>query len=78
VSVEGDGIGMGGMVYFLDPELSADALPTEHPTTTDDDCDDPCVEPANDLLKCLNLPGQQVDNVRVRGINVEIDVSECD
>lgn len=78
VSVEGDGIGLGGMVYFLDPDLELEPGTSQDDDGLEGDCDDPCTEPANELLKCLNLPGQQVDNVRVRGISVEIDVSECD
>lgn len=78
VYVEADGIVIGGMSYHLDP-TRAEPLPqpTGAPCPSDDDCDEPCVDAASDLLRCLHLQGHDVDKVRVRRIGIDIEVNGC-
>jgi hypothetical protein len=78
VYVEADGILIGGMSYQLDPTRKHPL-----PQATDDSCDsdpgcaEPCTDLAQDLLRCLHLPGHDVDKVRVRRIGVDIEVGDC-
>jgi hypothetical protein len=74
--VEADGILIGGMSYRLDP-TSAEALPQPHGPGHGSDCDDACGDVAEDLLRCLNLPGHKVDRVKVRRIGVDINIDDC-
>jgi hypothetical protein len=73
--VEADGILIGGMSYSLDPNRAhplpqaADHCPDEYA--------DSCAEPAQDLLRCLNLPGHKARKARVRRIGVDIDIDDC-
>ncbi|MEO6653978.1 MAG: hypothetical protein ABIP17_15125 [Ilumatobacteraceae bacterium] len=77
--VEADGILIGGMTYRLDPART-EAMP--QPGVPRDghgtDCEEPCADLAEDLLRCLRLPGQHVDGVKVRRIGVDIDLKNCD
>lgn len=75
--VEADGILIGGMSYRLDP-TRAEAMPqSEGPGHGRDDCGDRCADTAEDLLRCLHVPGHHVDRVRVRTIGVDIDIDHC-
>ena len=74
--VEADGILIGGMSYRLDP-TRAEALPQPHKPGHGSDCDDECGDVAEDLLRCLNLPGHKVDRVKVRRIGVDINIDDC-
>jgi hypothetical protein len=76
--VEADGILIGGMSYRLDPDR---AHPLPQPKPKDDcperDCDEPCEQPAQELLRCLKLPGYKAGKARVRRIGVDIDIDDC-
>jgi hypothetical protein len=74
--VEADGILIGGMSYRLDP-TRAQPLPQPTGHGKGGACDDPCAEAAEDLLRCLHLPGRHVDRVRVRTIGVDLDIDRC-
>ena len=74
--VEADGILIGGMSYRLDP-TRAHALPQPKGDCADRDCAEPCAEPAQDLLRCLKLPGYRARNARVKRIGVDIDIEDC-
>ncbi|MAT05489.1 MAG: hypothetical protein CL424_10655 [Acidimicrobiaceae bacterium] len=79
VFVEADGILIGGMSYELDPTRAHPLPQPHHPGKGDGgtDCDDPCADTAEDLLRCMQLPGHRVDRVRVRTIGVDIDIDNC-
>ena len=74
--VEADGILIGGMSYRLDPNR-AHALPQPQGDCAERDCSASCAKPAQDLLRCLELPGYKARNARVRRIGVDIDVDDC-
>ncbi len=78
VSIEADGILIGGMSYELDPLRTRPLPQNDDDVGGDDDCEDPCENAAEDLLSCLDLPGQKVDSVRIRRIGVEIELEDCD
>jgi hypothetical protein len=68
-----DGILVGGMSYQLDPKL--DRPPTMHPHRNGTHAGEKAAE---ELLRCLDLPGD-VEDVRIRRITLEIDLREsCD
>ncbi len=67
-----DGIVVGGMTYQIDPRLKRP--PTE---TVDPDGRD-CDGPAKKLLECLNVPAGDVCRVRIKRIDVSIDlIDDC-
>ena len=91
VSVSGNGILLGGMTYQLDPDRTRmmpqdegkdprDGHEHEHGDThEDEDCEDDreaCATKARELLKCLDLPVDGIAEVRIRSIQVDIDL-EC-
>ncbi|MCK9495997.1 MAG: hypothetical protein M0R75_10960 [Dehalococcoidia bacterium] len=78
VTVAADDIGIGGMSYELDPER-AEPLPQDDcPKHSDKShCDDRCHGPAQDLLRCLDLPSVDVGKVRLRSVQVDIEVRDC-
>jgi hypothetical protein len=79
VSVIQDGILVGGMSYELDP-ARAEALPQdgcpEHPGAPAE-CGDRCRRPARDLLRCLELPEAPIGRVRLKSVQVEIEMKDC-
>jgi len=78
VSVTADDIVIGGMSYELDPNR-AEPLPQPecpgHPNSSS--CDDRCQGHAGDLLRCLNLPDAQVGKVRLKSVQVDIEIRDC-
>ncbi|MBA2952589.1 hypothetical protein GON03_21445 [Nocardioides sp. MAH-18] len=74
VSVHGDGILLGGMSYRLDPDRN-EPLPQED-AHADCGCGggDRCRHAARELLRCLDLPGGKVTDVRVRRIGLDVEL----
>ena len=63
-----DGVVVGGMSYVVDPKL------TEPPAARSGKC----IEVADALLECLNLPRQRACSVRLKKVIVQIDIrDEC-
>jgi hypothetical protein len=79
VMVTADDILMGGMVYTLDPTrskpLPQDGCPKQPGKGSDGD--DPCRDQASELLKCLALPEAKVKRVRIKSVQVHVDLNDC-
>lgn len=74
ISTYADDILIGGMSYAIDPDLKK--LPPQRPTGKDG-CP-PCIEQAEKLLECLDMPKERVKSVRVRKITVDIEIVDDD
>lgn len=73
VRVIANGIPIGGMSYLIDPKLKSP------PVEVGGRHDKHCEEEAEDLLKCLRVPAQDVRSVRIKRITLDIDLkSDCD
>ncbi len=76
VAVHADGILIGGMTYRLDPDR-AEPMPQDHADDCGHDGKRDCIGPAERLLRCLDLPDDNVGKVRVRRIGIDIDMNDC-
>jgi hypothetical protein len=73
VAVYANGILIGGMTYRLDPDRDAPM-----PQDGGDDCHtDDCAGPARRLLRCLDLPDDKVNRVRLRRVGIDIEMGDC-
>ncbi len=62
---------VGGMTYYLDPDLKA-------PINSVDSCNSKCANSANELLKCLKLGDQEVKSVKIKKISLDIEMKNED
>ena len=66
-----DGIPAGGVSYLVDPNLKTPPSETSSPETC-------CIGPAQQLLKCIDIPSGQVKSVKIKHVVLEIDFKdEC-
>ena len=59
------------MSYLVDPNLKTPPSETSSPETC-------CIGPAQQLLKCIDIPSGQVKSVKIKRVVLEIDFKdEC-
>lgn len=66
-----DGLPVGGMSYAIDPKMKTPAAELPEDIGKPD-----CSEEARRLLRCLNVPADEVKSVRLKRITVDIDLKE--
>ncbi len=71
VSLFADGAIVGGMTYYLDPNIAA-------PINSLDPCNLKCNTKAEELLKCLKLSNQEIKRVHVKKISLDIEMKNGD
>ena len=77
ISVYADDILIGGMTYRLDPKIKEPFnKPRQGP---EDKKETKCQDKAQELLKCMDMPNQQVKDVCVKKITLDIHLDDkCD
>ncbi len=68
VTVHADGGLIGGMTYRLDPRIVSPLNPRE-PVPGE------CRDAAKKLLDCLDVPGDNVERVRVRKVVIDLEMN---
>jgi hypothetical protein len=71
IAVMADDAVIGGMTYYLDPAIKA-------PINSEDACNSKCMAPAQELLKCLNVPNQKIKKVQVKKVSLDITMDQDD
>lgn len=75
-AVYANGIPIGGMTYRLDPDRET---PMPQDNGHGDDCGTKhdCAGPAERLLRCLDLPDDNVNRVTLRRVGIDIEMGDC-